>query len=191
VLETLSTLSDALLARKRVRFRYYGIYRDQHSDRDVTPYALTFQRGHWYLVGHDAARDAVRVFRVMRIEDARVNTRAPGTPDYEIPADFSVKDYVGREPWHLGDEPPLVANVLFRFPASLWAERNGRGELVEERPDGASVRAFTVHQPDPFLRWILTLEGEATLLTPPHLVSALGTLAAKVAARYATEVRHG
>lgn len=191
VLETLSALSDALLARKRVRFRYYGIYRDQVSERDVAPYALTFQRGHWYLVGHDAARDAVRLFRVMRIEGAEVNTKAPSTPDYDIPADFTVKDYVGREPWNLGEEPPLVARVLFHFPASLWAERNGRGDLLEERPDGASVRAFTVHQPDPFLRWLLTLEGEATLLSPPPLVSALRDLAARVAALYATEDHHG
>jgi proteasome accessory factor B len=191
VLEILSALSDALLARKRVTFRYYGIYRDQVSERDVAPYALTFQRGHWYLIGHDAARDAVRLFRVMRIEGAKANRSAPATPDYEIPADFTAKDYVGREPWSLGDEPPLVAHVLFHFPASLWAERNGRGELVEERPDGAAVRAFTVHQPDPFLRWLLTLEGEATLLSPPNLGTALRTLAERVAAQYATEARHG
>src|SRR5688572_30023866 len=62
--ERLRTLSVALLARKRVTFRYHGIYRGAETSRDVAPYGLLFQHGHWYLIGHDALRDDVRVFRV-------------------------------------------------------------------------------------------------------------------------------
>lgn len=177
------TLSRALLARKRVRFRYHGIYRGQATARDVAPYGLLFQQGHWYLVGHDALRDDVRIFRVGRMDAV---TAAGGlTPDYQLPADFSLAGWAGRAPWDLGDEDrPLLARVRFTFPLSLWAERNGHGELVERGANGEQVREFGLQQVAPFLRWLLSLEGEAEVLDPPELREELRALAREVAAAH-------
>ncbi len=183
IVERVRTLSEALLARKRVRFRYHGIVRGEATDRDVAGYGLMFQHGHWYLVGHDALREDIRVFRVERMETPFVNARSPKTPDYEIPDDFRLRDYLRREAWELGQEGEgtLRALVLFAFPTSLWAERNARGELIEARDDGSAVRAFDVAQVAPFLRWILSLEGDAVVLQPPELRQALRETAVRVA----------
>lgn len=216
----LRVLTDALLARKRVTFRYHGIYRGATTDRDVAPYGLFLQAGHWYLVGADARRDGeLRVFRVDRMEAPAPNTSAPSTPDYEIPGDFRAADYLGREAWELGDpedgdaseadggeeglvgaggaDPadegeataggPIEARVLFRFPSSLRVDRQGRGEPVEEREDGASVRRFHVRQPGPFVRWLLTFRGEAEILSPAGLRAAMEEMARKVATLYGEE----
>lgn len=179
--ERLRALTGALNARRRTTFRYRGIYRGEATDRDVAGYGLFFQRGHWYWIGHDELRDDVRVFRVDRMEGVEVGKKA-----YEVPDDFDLSDYRNREAWELGGEEgaPLRARVRFAFPRSLWAERNGRGTLVEERPDGSSIRAFEVHQVDPFLRWILSLEGEAEILEPDELSRAFADLVAEVAALY-------
>ncbi|MGH7544896.1 MAG: helix-turn-helix transcriptional regulator, partial [Gemmatimonadota bacterium] len=120
IADKVKTLSEALLSRKRVRFRYHGIYRGEATDRDVAPYGRAFTRGHWYLVGHDALRDALRVFRVGRMETPRVNAKRPQTADYEIPRDFRLEEHVGKEPWELGDaeDDALRAEVLFEFPSS-------------------------------------------------------------------------
>jgi proteasome accessory factor B len=179
----LRILSDALLARKRLRFPYHGIYRDEVTHRDVAAYGLLFQHGHWYLIGHDALRGAVRVFRVGRMGDVTANTRAPGTPDYDIPGDFRLDQYRNREAWELGsgEEPSLEAHVRFAFPMSLWAERNGYGTLVSRSSDGSQTRAFAVHQVNPFLRWILGMEGEAEVLAPPELQQELRRMAAAIA----------
>ncbi|HEX7091804.1 MAG TPA: WYL domain-containing protein [Longimicrobiales bacterium] len=186
--ERVRLLSDALLSRKRVRFRYRGIYRDEETQRDVAPYGLLFQHSHWYLVGHDALRDAVRVFRVGRMEDVEVNQQSPNTPDYEIPESFRLEDYAGRNAWELGaeGEQPVWADVLFRFPASLLAERNRHGELVESRPDGSAVRRFRVVQVNPFVRWLLGMEGEAEVLAPAELAAELRRMAAEIAAAHRT-----
>ena len=180
------TLSDALLARKRVRFTYHGIHRGQDTERDVAPYGLMFQRGHWYLIGHDATRDAVRVFRAGRMEEPRINTKSPKTPDYEIPADFSLDEWRHRDAWELGseDEVALEARVLFEFPTSLWADRNGYGVLEEEMPDGSQVRTFEVRQVSSFLRWVLSLEGRARIAAPTSLADGLRSLAGEVLAVY-------
>jgi proteasome accessory factor B len=180
--QTLRLLSDALLARKRVRFSYQGIYRGVPTERDVAGYGLMFQSGHWYFIGHDALRDAIRIFRVGRMSDVAANTRAPGTPDYEVPADFRLDEYAGRESWELGDreEAPVVARVLFRFPLSLWVERNRYGRLESRSTEGAQTRVFDVWQVDPFLRWVLALEGEAEIVEPLELRDELSAMALSI-----------
>lgn len=179
-------IGRALMDRKRVRFRYRGVRRREETRRDVAPYGLFFQHGHWYLVGPDARRDGERrVFRADRMEEVEPNPERPQTPDYEIPDDFSVADLLDREAWELGDEEELVrAEVLFRFPASLRVERQGRGEPVERREDGSSVRRFEVRQPGPFLRWLLTFGGEAEVLSPAELGTEMRAAAREIVGRH-------
>jgi proteasome accessory factor B len=188
--QVLRLLSDALFARKRVRFAYDGIYRGERTHRDVAGYGLMFQHGHWYLIGHDALRDGVRVFRAGRMSDVVVNTTSPGTPDYEVPAGFSLDAYAGREAWELGEKEdrPVVARVRFRFPHSLWAERNAYGRHEATGTDGSQVRTFDVYQVNPFLRWILGLEGEAEVLDPPELKDGLRTMARAIVAAHGGDV---
>jgi proteasome accessory factor B len=192
LLERLELLSAALLARKRVRFAYRGIRRGERTERDVACYGLFFQRD-WYLVGHDATRDALRVFRVARLDDLRPNAASPKQPDYEIPAEFQLEDYLRREAWELGEgeEPAVQAEVLFHFPASLLAARNGSGALIEERADGSALRRFEVQQVDPFLRWVMSQEGEAEIVGPPELEQAMREMVDRVAALYGGEAANG
>lgn len=175
-------LRDALRGRKRVAFSYRGLARGETTKRDVAPYGLFLDRGSWYLVGHDALRDARRVFHVGRMSELRVNSRAPATPDYEIPEDFSLADYVDRESWEIGDAGgAITARVRFDHPLSLWAARNDYGRLETEHEDGATVRSFEVSAVRPFLCWLLGLRGDAWLLEPPPLIDELHAMAAEIA----------
>jgi proteasome accessory factor B len=186
--ERLALLTDALLARKRVRFDYHGIYRGETTQRDVDGYGMLFQRGNWYMIGHDHLREDLRIFRIERMENVEPNRKKPETPDYEVPEDFELAALRRREAWELGGEDaPVEATVAFRFPRSLWVGRSGLGELVEARPDGSSVRSFVVHQVDPFLRWVLSQDGEARIANPPELATAYRDMAAEVAALYTRE----
>jgi len=183
--EHLDALSDALLRRKKVAFSYHGIHRNEETEREVRPYGLLFKHSHWYLVGWDETRDAERIFRVDRMEKVQVNTAVPATPDYEMPAEPVLASYRDREAWELGEaEDTVQALVRFRFPASLWAERNDYGEKVGEADDGGTLRRFEVRQPDAFIRWILSQEGEAVIESPPALQKALRTMAKQVANLY-------
>ena len=181
----MEALSDALLRRKKVTFLYYGIERDKTTGREVRPYGLLFKHSHWYLVGWDETRDAERIFRVDRMESVEVNPSAPATPDYEMPDEPVLERYRDREAWELGEADDVVeATVRFRFPLSLWAARNHHGEAVRQEPDGSTLRRFEVRQPNPFLRWILSLQGEAQIESPPALAEGLRTMAKQVADLY-------
>jgi len=76
-------LWQALLTRTRVRFRYRDV------DREVEPWALTYRRGAWYLVGFDATRGEERLFKVARVQDAPAPVGGPGAyavPDVDLDA---------------------------------------------------------------------------------------------------------
>jgi predicted DNA-binding transcriptional regulator YafY len=147
----------------------------------VEGYALLFQSGHWYLIGRDLTRDDIRVFRAGRMGDVASNKAKPNTADYSVPDDFSVDQYVGRQAWELGeDEEPVRAVVRFRFPLSLWAERNGYGRVIEKHDDGSETREFTVRQVTPFARWVLSLQTDAEIIDPEELRAEVKELARKV-----------
>jgi proteasome accessory factor C len=178
---TARSLADALRERRRVRFRYQGARRGRPTQREVAPYGVMFTGGHWYLVGWDKARSDIREFRLSRMEALEVEEPA----SYEIPADFHLRDRLDRQAWELGEpEAAVQALVRFRFPRGLWAERNGFGELVSSEADGGQLRSFQVRQPDAFLRWLLSLEGEAELLDPPALRNSFQQMARAVAEVY-------
>lgn len=181
--DALHALSDALRRRKRTTFRYRAMTSDEVDERRVHGYGLLFQHGRWYLVAWDLDREDMRMFRVGRMEGIGVNGKKPGTPDYAVPDDFALDDYAGRKAWELGageEEPGMEATVRFGFPRSLWAHRNGHGELVEEESDGAQTRRFVVHRTDPFLRWLLSLGGDARVTSPADLRQAFQSLARRV-----------
>ncbi|HTO01286.1 MAG TPA: WYL domain-containing protein, partial [Microthrixaceae bacterium] len=62
VLPGLATSFEATLEQRQVEFGYSG------EQRRMKPYRLQFERGHWYLSGHDLDRDDNRSFRLDRIQ---------------------------------------------------------------------------------------------------------------------------
>jgi proteasome accessory factor B len=179
----LRVLTPAMLARKVVKFRYNGIDRGVATDREVECYGL-FLRRDWYLVGHDRTRDAMRVFRVSRMDSPVVNTKKPKEEDYEVPGDFRIGDYTSRRPWELVEGDAIAAEVRVRFPAAHWLERNGEGEPIRREEGGAQVFRFDVTEENSFLRWVLSFAGEADVVSPPELRAAFRSLAADVARTY-------
>jgi proteasome accessory factor B len=178
----LKDISSAVQRRKTLTFRYRSIGRDSEDNRTAHPYGLLFQHGRWYVLAQDPAREGVRMFRVSRMMDVSVNAKAPGTHDYEVPPDFSLEQYAGRKAWELGEDEQggVEATVHFRFPRSLWADRNEHGTLVDEDENGAQRRRFTVHRRDPFLRWVLSLAGDARVEAPEDLREEFRALAGSV-----------
>lgn len=177
----LGPLLDALYDRSRVRFRYHSIGRDAVEPRRVEPWGLLFQWGAWYLAGRDVEKGSgARLFRLDRMGGVE---RSSGAREFDIPEDFDLRAYAGRKAWHLGDgEHEAEQEVVVRFfpAAALLAVRNEWGVGVGEETDGSVLRAFSVRRTAPFLRWILSMAGEARIVSPPDLRDELVRMAAAV-----------
>ena len=180
---TLATLGDALFRRKRVGFTYHTMGAGASAPRTAEPYGLFFVSGHWYLAARDVEKDALRNYRVSRIAGLEIERAKPGTPDYDIPTAFSLRDHAqSRQAWELGDGDAFEAVVEFRGTsgAVLAAAALGRAD-----GDSASLRRFDVRRADSFARWLFSFAGDAVPVAPPTLVDEYASLLARTRAVYA------
>lgn len=178
-------LGDALGRRKAVTFGYHAMSTDRVEEREVEPYGLFFLHGHWYLAGRDRARGALRNFRLNRVAKPRVNAAKAQTPDYQVPADFRLRDHAqSRHAWELGDGDAVRAVVELRGESGPVTAARRLGEAVEGAP---ARRAFRVRRADPFVRWLLSFAGEAVPVEPPEIVARYAGLGHATAALYSRE----
>jgi proteasome accessory factor B len=177
-------LSDALARRKIVTFDYYTMERDERSRRMVEPYGLFFVSSHWYLAGRDVDRDGMRNFRLNRVSRVDVNSKKAQSADYEVPAEFSLRDHAqAREPWEIGDGDATRAIVEFvaTTGATQAAIRLGKPVAGSD-----NRRAFDVRRTDAFARWLLSFGGDARPVGPAELCAEYDRLAAMTLERYAS-----
>jgi proteasome accessory factor B len=153
----LASLFDAYRRRCEIEFSYRG------RARTVQPWAIVSRSGHWYLVGHDRDRDAVRTFRADRIEGDAVPL---DETDFEVPASFDARDYLRAEPWTWGNAEREDVDVLVE-PDHVAALLDAASEatVVEEQPDGTVVR-LPVSDRASFRTLILGFLEHATVLAP-------------------------
>ena len=157
----LPALFDAYRHRARVTFRYRA------GARHLDPYGIVFRNGHWYVVGYDADRDAIRAFRADRIE-SEIEAGPPGA--FERPEGFDPASALRDEPWRFGDEEPVEALVLVAPTQAGWVEADLGGQaVVERREDGAVVVRMAVTNRDAFRSYVLGLLDHAEVLAPPEL----------------------
>lgn len=180
--DVLDRIADAVRRRKRIRFTYRSMHRDEESDRAVEPYGLAFITGHWYLVGRDVDADARRQFRVSRLRDLEVNNARAQTVDFVVPADFDLGAHArSRQAWELGDAEPEDVVVRFRIQSGITKPAMQLGEAVA---GDDSVRRFRVRRPDTFALWLLGFAGDARVVSPPSMAARLLELAQVTRARY-------
>ncbi len=182
--QSLAVLQRAVANRTAVTCRYYAIGRDAEESREIEPYGLFFSWGRWYCVARARDRDALRVFRVDRMREARAARGSRAR--FDVPRDFSVRAYVGRAPWELSDAEPTAVRLRFAFPESRWVQARAVGEVVEPLlDDGGAVLDFVVNDRHPFLRWLLTFGKQVEVVEPEEVGGELDTLRRQVAALYA------
>jgi proteasome accessory factor B len=156
-------LFGAITAQVPVRFGYKG------ERRTVDPHRLDFQRGRWYLSGHDHARREGRVFRLDRFEGP---TEVLDGPRFERPA--VATPGVQLEPWQLGAGESTQATVLVDAAQAPWIVQHlGAAAVAEERPDGSVVVTMTVTNRDNFRSFVLTFLDHAEVLAPADLRSEI------------------
>jgi predicted DNA-binding transcriptional regulator YafY len=181
--DVLDEIADALRRRKRLRFTYQSMHRDEESERHVEPYGLAFISGHWYIVGRDVDADARRQFRVSRMRDLSMNTSKAQSADFAVPADFDLASHArSRQAWELGDAEPEEVILRFRVESGVTHSAMQLGEPVAHDP---SARRFRVRRPDTFALWVLGFAGDADVISPPTMRARVATLAQSTRARYA------
>ncbi|MCC7138314.1 MAG: WYL domain-containing protein [Planctomycetes bacterium] len=170
----LAPLTEAVAHRRRVAFRYRAATTGQVEKRTVRPYGLGLADGHWYLVGWDEDRGAVRNFRLDRVQTKVTVPTRRGPPEFEVPQDFDVSAHVGVEEFQIDEGRPPVRVTLETDEVATWLlERRLRGAgTLTRRPDGTGTYEVEVRSEEGLLRWIAEFGGRVRILEPVALADA-------------------
>jgi predicted DNA-binding transcriptional regulator YafY len=172
--QRLSKIETAISRRKTIEFTYYTMERGETEKRKVDPFHLVFRGGQFYLIGHSHERDAVRVFRLSRIQ-GKVGYASKAEHDFSPPEDFDRRDYGSRADWQLG-ETKGTAKIFIRERIAWLIERDfgAYGDLRNAvKSDGApgKGRVFeTAYASErELIAWVLRWRQNAEVLAPDDL----------------------
>lgn len=149
-------LMRAVRDRRVVRFDYRRPGMADRTKRQVDPWSLHSEGGHWYLSGWDHERQAARRFRVSRIHGSVTVTATPSSTQHDV-ASAS-----------LTEDTDDVVTVRVRMPKGRGAElRRHRSFAAKE--DGT----FTItDSPHRILSLLWRADPDVTAVDPPEVIQA-------------------
>ena len=176
----LEKLRHAAREHRQVDIGYQSTAKSDLTRRQVNPYALVHRTGWWYLVGYCHLRDALRTFRVDRIQNLEVLNNTFQSPD-----DFDIHAYLEDV---FAEQPVIRAKLRFKSEGSHIARSNISGwETLHENPNGSVD--VTITAPD--LPWLasvsLSFANLVTVLEPLELRDMVRDWARSVVAQYETK----
>jgi proteasome accessory factor C len=172
----LGTVREALADRRRLHLRYFVPARDETTERDVDPMRVLMVDGRWYLEGWCHRAEAVRLFRLDRVESVEVLDAAASPPP----------DARGRDL----DEglfrpgPGDTVVTLELDPPAHWVADYYPVESVRELPEGRLLVRLRAADD----RWLRTLAlrqgGAVRVLEPAGLADEVAERARTALAGY-------
>jgi predicted DNA-binding transcriptional regulator YafY len=161
--DLVAVLTEGIRERRLVEIEYQKEGEQTWSKRLVEPYSLERELPNWRVHTWDRSRDAERSFRLDRMRNATV-TSEPFEPR------------PGFEPRRLRDA--RTAKVLYlKGVSARWAIERGATPLK----DGTALAEMPVGSPEWLIGEILAQRGEAVLLEPEEMRTAIAERARELA----------
>jgi predicted DNA-binding transcriptional regulator YafY len=180
-------LTRAWSERRVVEITYEGAAYEgrpgERSRRTVRPFLIepSLQTHALYLIGWDEDRDAMRTFKIERIDDVRVMPRT-----FEPPEGATLEHDLRRGWDIIADQPATEVVVRFspavadRVLETTWHPL----QRTERTPDGSLIWRSTVSGVIEIRLWIVSWGDDAEVLEPAELRTQVRDIHARAAARY-------
>ncbi|MFC4947752.1 helix-turn-helix transcriptional regulator [Pseudonocardia sp. GCM10023141] len=178
--DTTAAVREALAGGRALRITYYTAGRDAISQRTIDPMRLLIVEGRGYVEAWCRRAEAVRLFRLDRVEDVTVLDEPAAPPQDAEPTDLS-------EGLFRPSAEHRYAVLLLEREALWVAEYYPVDEIVELEGDRARV-LMRFADPAWLVRLVLGLGGAARVLEPPELADAVGRRAREALAVAGEEV---
>ncbi len=171
-----TAVRDALDRRRALWIRYYTASRDAVSERIVDPMRLLLVEGNSYLEAWCRSAEAVRLFRLDRIEHTAVRDEPAVPPSHARPTDVSAGLFRA--------EPDQQVAALLLAPDARWVAEYYPVEENEEADGGAAMVRMRYADLDWMVRLVLGLGGDVSVLEPAELAEAVRERARAAVRRY-------
>ena len=181
-LKTFELLTRAVSERRKINFLYRnrGQVKAQRRQQ-VHPYHIACVENQWCLFGFDPARNDMRTFVL-----ARLSRPALTSGRFEIAKKFDLNEFLkGSLGLFKGQEDFEVVIELDAFAADdVRGRRLHPSQDLIELPQGMLRVRLRLNSLEEVARWILGLEGHATVVRPEALRQRLAKAAKAIQAKY-------
>ncbi len=185
-IQILETLTRAWADRRLVRISYWAADRPEAQERIIAPYFLEVSRSEpaSYVLAHDRMRDALRTFKVERIQTAELLDE-----EYEIPDSFDPYAWLDAS-WGIMAEDPTEVRLQFtaavsrRVRESVWHH----SQTLVDLPDGGVLMTLSVGGTREIKSWIMGWGADVEVLDPAELRATVAADVARMAAQYAAVI---
>lgn len=168
-LEDFQQVTDALVARKRLRIVYSSRSKDEVSERWVSPQRLVYYRDNWYLDAWCHLRKALRTFALDSLRVLESDGKAREVPDAQLDA------HVAHTYGIFAGPAKARAVIHFSAAAARWVADEEWHPQQQSRhlEDGRWELVVPYGDPTELVRDILKYGPEAEVVAPESLREAV------------------
>jgi proteasome accessory factor B len=170
-------LAQAVRTRRETSFDYTKLKTGRTEARNVRPYHLVCLEQCWYLIAHDCARDALRLFALPRIKSVRL-----GRKTFVRPATFSARDHLANSFGAYAGATTQEVKIEFdTFAAPYIRERIWHeSQKLKSQSAGGLVLTMKISRLVQVTSWVLSWGGHAKVIEPPNMRDKVAAEAAAI-----------
>ncbi len=162
----LEAIAEGWATGRKVQVLYRSPRSGELRPRVIAPYALEPTASGIYVIGHDSRADAIRTFKIERLERAELLDER-----YVLPADFDPEAYLSTG-WGIMTSQEMF-DVVLRFSPAATAPIRERcwhpSQTIDLTPDGGCVLRLRVSEPIEMQPWIRSWGAQVEVLAPDWL----------------------
>jgi len=168
--DLIDNLMVAIEERRAVFITYQSLRATEPVTYDIYPYGLTYHRGSLYLIGHAPQHDAIRHWKVDRIEAAKLEELRFNRPeDFDLQAHFAKSFGVFHGDGEIHVKVRFSPTVARYVQESTW---HASQKLTKEK-DGGLLAEFDLGDTEEIMRWILSFGRHAEVIEPASLANQM------------------
>jgi proteasome accessory factor B len=166
---------SAITSRTTLAFDYLSENLDSQN-RVLEPYAVTSRFGHWYVLGRDLDRGAIRIFRLDRIAgEMKLQGRAAS---FEIPKEVDVDGA-----FSISDDL-RTAQIFLRDGRGLNLRNRAKAITDQSPPEGWQKFEIEFRDHQRFVEELLWYGDDVVVASPPELRNEIVNLLKNAVSNY-------
>ena len=164
--ELIDELMIGIKDNRAVMIAYQSLRATEPVTYDVYPYGITYHRGSLYLIGWAPEHEAIRHWKVDRMEKAEV-TKFP----FQRPDDFDLNEHLANSfgVFHGADEVQVKVRFSSTVARYVRESKWHASQELTDQPDGGVVAEFQLSNTEEIKRWILSFGRHAEVVEPEEL----------------------
>lgn len=183
--ELIDQLVLAIEERRIVLLTYQSLRATEPTTYDAYPYGLTYHRGALYLVGHAPDHNAVRHWKVNRIEEVELSELR-----FNRPAEFDLVGHFAKSFGVFQGDGDVHVKVRFARPVARYVSESKwhASQKLLRQKDGGVLAEFDLSSTEEIKRWILSFGQHAVVEEPEELRAAIVAELTALRGAYAKKV---